>query len=148
MHLRTEIYHQWIEFCRLELPSSQLLMRNMVRCLHRHCKKQSLHSLHSSHHHPALRTDQVDRYLQTLLARLLATLNLSPDHLPSVVLLALLRTNILHQLRPSNQNYSSQGPRSSGKLLKDLNRMRPRICPKVDESVRIMQEITSLYSRV
>ena len=140
LHLRTELYHQWLAFSRRPLVCSRELVRRVTVCVHRHCKKQNISLITGSTavcEHPAIISDRVERYVDTLLARLLRTVLAIPDHLPSLLFITLLRNKILQQfpssrVRNNIKNSSSKVPRTnSSKQLKEFNKIRPKNCAQV-----------------
>ena len=133
LHLRSQIYEQWRGFTRRRLGSSRELMTNMIQCFHRHCKKQQM-CLLAATSYPRDHPGNLTSYLHRLLEQLMVCCNVSPDCLPSVVLITLLRIKIIQQFPSSvskdkfeNSNPEPEVPRNTLKLSKEFSKFRPKV---------------------
>ena len=148
LHLRSKIYERWREFSRRRVGSSRELLRNLIQCLHRHCKKQRM-CLIAGSSSPRDHPGNLKCYLHCLLEKLMLSNNISPDCLPSVILITLIRIKIIQQFPSSvskdkSQNSNPELPRSSLKLLKEFNKIRP----KVWKEKHLRLNVTSVDFRV
>ena len=114
-------------------------MVNLTQCLHRHCKKQQM-CLSPSYSYPREHSGNLASYLHGLLAKLMASLSISPASLPFVILITLIRIKILQQFPSSlgkdkSQTCGPQLPRNSLKLLKDFNKSQPKVWKNIGDKI-------------
>ena len=139
LHLRSQISEQWRKFSRRKLGSSSELLVNITQCLHRHCKKQKM-CLQPTYSYQREHSGNPRTYLHSLLGKLMASVDISPDCLPSVILITLVRIKILQQFPSSlskdkSQNCGPQVPRNCLKLLKEFNKSQPKVWKNIGDKI-------------
>jgi len=105
-------------------------MENVIVCLHRYWKKQKICLLTKcdlQQEHPAILSGKVEKYLHSLLGKILLSVNISPDHLPSVIVISLMAKKILDNFLPQNErkNPRIEVKKGAPKMREEFNKVLP-----------------------
>ena len=124
-------------------------MENVIVCLHRYCKKQKICLLTKcdlQQEHPAILSGKVEKYLHSLLAKILLSVNISPDHLPSVIFISLMAKKILDNFLPKNErkNPSIEVKKDAPKMREEFNKVLPTEPLQVTTNIKLDLNLTSV----